>query len=380
MDALLVTLLCLLGYAYAGYPLLAFALARVAARPHRRETIEPTVSLVIVAYNEERDIAAKLENALALDYSGDKLEIVVASDGSADRTDEIVRGFADRGVKLFRADEHPGKAGTTNRVAETLTGDILVFSDATGAYTPGALRALVRNFADPTVGAVTGRVTYRYGDSTVAEGFRAYQRLVVFARSAESEWGTETSTSGSISALRSSLFRPIPPHLDFDFCHPLHVAMAGLRTVYEADAISEEEAREHSGSEFAARVRMAMLAYSFVPYLFANLGRVRSPLYLFQILSHKLMRWLAPVLLVTLLTVSGLAAPTSTFAGLLLLAQLVFYGCAVLAYLTQARIPRPAARLLGPPLFFTTIHLAFLVGLLRTLRGRRLTTWSPDRS
>jgi hypothetical protein len=127
-------------------------------------------------------------------------------------------------------------------------------------------------------------------------------------------------------------------------------------------------------------VRMAMLAYSFVPYLFANLGRVRSPLYLFQILSHKLMRWLAPVLLVTLLTVSGLAAPTSTFAGLLLLAQLVFYGCAVLAYLTQARISRPAARLLGPPLFFTTIHLAFLVGLLRTLRGRRLTTWSPDRS
>lgn len=380
MDALIVTLLCLLGYTYAGYPLLAALLARVAARPHRREPIEPTVSLVIVAYNEERDIAAKLENALALDYPRDKLEIVVASDGSSDRTDEIVRGFADRGVRLFRADDHPGKSGTTNRVVETTTGELLVFSDATGVYARGALRALVPNFADPTVGAVTGRVSYRYGGSAAAEGFRAYQRLVVFARSAESQWGTETSTSGSISAIRRALFQPIPPHLDFDFCHPLHVAMAGLRTVYEVDALSEEEAREHSGSEFAARVRMAILAYSFVPYLLRRLPRVRSPRYLFQILSHKLMRWAAPVLLLALLVTSAAAAPSSPFARLLLLLQLLFYATALLAHLLQSHIPRPAARLLGPPLFFTTIHLAFLVGLLRTLRGHRIATWSPHRN
>ncbi len=163
MEALLYTSLALLAYTYAGYPLLAGLLALLAPRPHRREPIEPEVSLVIVAYDEERDIARKLENSFALDYPSDKLEIVVASDGSTDRTDEIVRGFEDRGVRLFRADDHPGKSGTTSRVAETLRGEILIFSDATGEYDPGVVRSFVRNFADPSVGAATGRVLYRYG-------------------------------------------------------------------------------------------------------------------------------------------------------------------------------------------------------------------------
>ena len=144
MEALLYTSLLLLAYTYAGYPLLAGALAALLRRPHWREPIEPTVSLVILAYNEERDIARKLENALALDYPREKLEIVVASDGSTDRTDEIVRGFADRGVRLFRAREHPGKSGTTNRVAETTTGDYLsprnVFSGKPSSRMAASLR------------------------------------------------------------------------------------------------------------------------------------------------------------------------------------------------------------------------------------------------
>ena len=138
------------------------------------------------------------------------------------------------------------------------------------------VRAFVCNFADPSVGAATGQVTYRYGGSAASEGFRIYQRLVVFARQAESVWGTETSVSGSICAIRRELFRPIPEWLDFDFCHPLHVAQAGLRTVYEAGARSREEARERSDSEFTARVRMGIFAYSFIPYLLRGLGRVRS--------------------------------------------------------------------------------------------------------
>ncbi len=378
MEALLYTSLLLLAYTYAGYPLLAGALAALLRRPHRREPIEPTVSLVILAYNEERDIARKLENALALDYPREKLEIVVASDGSTDRTDEIVRGFADRGVRLFRAQDHPGKSGTTNRVAETTTGEILIFSDATGEYDPGVVRAFVCCFADPSVGAATGQVTYRYSGSASSEGFRIYQRLVVFARRAESVWGTETSVSGSICAIRRELFRPIPEWLDFDFCHPLHVAQAGLRTVYEAGARSQEEARERSDSEFAARVRMGILAYSFIPYLLRGLGRVRSPVYVFQVLSHKLLRWLSPLWLIVLLVASAAVAPASTAAQLLLALQLVFYGAAGAGYLLRGH--GPAARLFGVPLFFVTINLAFLSAFRRFARGERIGTWTPERS
>lgn len=377
MDALLAASVALLAYTYAGYPLLAALLALVWPRPHRREAIEPSVSLVIVAHNEERDIARKLENTLALDYPSEKLEIVVASDGSTDRTDEIVRGFAKRGVRLFRADDHPGKSGTTSRVAETLGGEILILSDATGEYDPGVVRSFVRNFADPSVGAATGRVLYRYGGSAASEGFRLYQRLVVFARRAESVWGTETSVSGSICAIRRELFRPIPPWLDYDFCHPLHVAQAGLRTVYEADATSLEDAREDTRSEFAARVRMGLLAYSFVPYLLRGLPRVRSAAYLFQVVSHKLMRWLAPLLLLILLVASALAAPVSRFAQALLLLQVALYGAAGLGHWLPRR--GALARLLGVPLFFVTIHLAFLFGLRRFLAGERLATWQPER-
>ncbi len=377
MEALLYTSLALLAYTYMGYPLLAGLLALLAPRPQRKEPIEPEVSLVIVAYNEERDIARKLENSFALDYPSNKLEIVVASDGSTDRTDEIVRGFEDRGVRLFRASDRPGKSGTTSRVAETLRGEILIFSDATGEYDPGVVRNFVRNFADPSVGAATGRVLYRYGGSAASEGFRAYQRLTVFARRAESMWGTETSVSGSICAIRRELFRPVPPQLDFDFCHPLHVAQAGLRTVYEAEATSLEQAREHAQSEFAARVRMGVLAYSFVPYLLRGLPRVRSPLYLFQVLSHKLLRWLAPILLVVLLLASALAALDSPAARIILGLQLLFYASAAAGYALPRR--GALARLLGIPLFFVTIHLAFLSGLRRWALGERIGAWQPER-
>ncbi len=201
--------------------------------------------------------------------------------------------------------------------------------------------------------------------------------MTVFARRAESVWGTETSVSGSICAIRRELFRPVPPQLDFDFCHPLHVAQAGLRTVYEAEATSLEKAREHAQSEFAARVRMGVLAYSFVPYLLRGLPRVRSPLYLFQVLSHKLLRWLAPILLVVLLLASALAAGESSAARIILGLQLLFYASAAAGYVLPRR--GALARLLGIPLFFVTIHLAFLSGLRRWARGERIGAWQPER-
>ena len=381
MEWPLAASLALVAYTYAGYPLLAALLAALAARPHRTAAIEPSVSLIILAHDEEAAIGAKLENTLALDYPADRLEIVVASDGSTDRTDEIVLGHAPRGVRLVRAPDHPGKTETTNRAVAQTSGEILVFSDATGVYSPGALRALVRSFADPAVGAVSGRVVYDYPQAASAQGFRAYQRLVVWARSAESRWGTETSVSGSICAVRRDAFEPLPRHLDFDMAHPLHVAARGLRTVYEPEAVSREEARSAARSEFDARVRMALFAFGFIPYA---LSRMRSAgpsrnldLYVFQFFSHKLMRWLAPLWLAFLAVASIALAGRSRIAALALVAQLLLYASAALAY--RVRLQGRAAAILGIPLFFVTLHWAFAVGLWRYARGQRAGAWRPER-
>jgi cellulose synthase/poly-beta-1,6-N-acetylglucosamine synthase-like glycosyltransferase len=374
--------LALVAYTYLGYPLLAALLSALAARPHRTAPNEPSVSLIILAHNEEAALGAKLENTLALDYPADHLEIIVASDGSTDRTDEIALGYAPRGVRLVRAPDHPGKTETTNRAAAEARGEILVFSDATGEYNRGALRALVRSFADPEVGAVSGRVVYDYPEAASAQGFRTYQRWIVWARRAESVWGTETSVSGSISAVRRSAFEPLPGHLDFDMAHPLHAASRGLRTVYEPDAISREEARSAARSEFDARVRMALFAFGFIPYA---LGRMRSArasrnfdLYAFQFLSHKLMRWLAPLWLALLALTSAALAGRSQLAALALAVQLLVYASAALAY--RLRPAGRAAAVLGVPLFFVTLHWAFAVGLWRYLRGERGGAWRPERA
>lgn len=147
-------------FAYAGYSLSILLIALFVRRPHRTGDILPSVTFLITAYNEERNIGAKLEQTLALNYPSDRLEIIVASDGSTDRTDEIVRSFADRGVRLVRVEGRVGKTETQNRAVREARGEIIVFSDATTRYEPDAVRMLVRNYADPGVGAVSGRYEY----------------------------------------------------------------------------------------------------------------------------------------------------------------------------------------------------------------------------
>lgn len=366
----------LLAYTYAGYPLLVHVLARCRPRESLRGEIEPTVSFVIAAHDEEKSIGGKLDNTLALDYPRDKLDIVVASDGSTDRTEEIVSGFASRGVRWLAPEGRHGKTATAVSAVPTTRGEILVFSDATGLYNPEAVRALVANFADPTVGCVTGRVVYSYDHGVAAQGFAAYQRFVVPQRQAESRFGSETSVSGSIHAIRRELFRPCPAELSYDMVHPLHVAEAGYRTVYESEAISREVARPDAAEEFRSRVRLAVRAYSFVPYLLWHLPRCPAG-FVFQVVSHKLLRWLSPPLLV-LAALSSAWLALSGGLWVLPLAALVLPGVAAAAAWLASRLSL-SIRPLAPALFFATINLAFLVGLAQYLRGERTAVWKTQR-
>src|SRR5437867_7030321 len=200
--------IALIVYVYAGYPALIFVLAHLRPRPIRRAPHEPSVSFIIAAYNEERSIAAKIENTLALDYPADRLEIIVASDGSTDRTEEIVRGLGGR-VRLVALGGRFGKTIAQNRAVEAARGDVLVFSDATAVYRRDSLRALAAPFADPEVGCVAGWVIMgTEGEAAIHKGRSAYADYEQWLRRYESLVHSILGASGAVYAVRRDLYAP----------------------------------------------------------------------------------------------------------------------------------------------------------------------------
>lgn len=380
METLEVTLWILIGsgiYTTIGYPVLLMLLGRLLRRHFIREPIRPPASLIIAAHNEERAIAAKLENSLASDYPRDKLEILVVSDGSTDRTEEIVRGFADRGVRLLALEGKHGKTAALNMAATGATGDLLVFSDATGMWSTDAVAALASHFADPRVGCVSGRVGYTYDGGMAAQGFGVYQRYMLYLRRSEGAFGSGFNASGSIHAVRKSIFRPGPPDTFMDMVDPLHAAMHGYLTTFEPHAVSMEEARTRTSDEFNARLRIASRSWRFLLYAIPRLPFRRSPMYCFQVISHKFLRWMiGPSLPLILLLTVALAVHHPLYQ-LLLIGQLLFYLLTGLAFsMSRLGIRLPG---LSALLFFNTTNLAYLISLVRYLFGERVSHWVPSR-
>ncbi|MFO0973680.1 MAG: glycosyltransferase [Phycisphaerae bacterium] len=372
------TALAAVAYALLVYPVLAVLLAVAARRRARREPVEPTVSMIIAAYNEETAIGEKLEQTLALDYPRDRLEVIVASDGSSDRTDAIVQSFADRGVRLFRGPGRQGKTGTLNGAVAMATGEIVVFSDATGVFSRNSLRELASYFADPTVGCVTGRVAYRYGSDTTSRGFRAYQRFAVAVRRAESEWGSETSVSGSIHALRRTLYRPTNPAYSLDVINAVHAVASGQRVLYAYEAVSLEESRQRLADEFRCRVRIGVRATTMVPYILRTLLSAGRVGYLFQMISHKVLRWwLWFFLLVALASSGALAAWRGGLYGWLFAVQAAGYAIGTGATILEAKRVRVPG--LSGLTLFVVGNAAMLVGAFKALVGQRMARWEPVR-
>lgn len=356
-------------YAYAGYPLVLLALRRVAPRPVRRGDVFPPVSIVIAVHDGARELAAKLEESLALDYPGER-EVIVASDGSADETEAVARSFAARGVRLVASAERRGKEAAQAAAIAIARGEVLVFTDVGARLDPGALRALVRPFADPDVGAVSSEDVIE-----AAGGEGAYVRYEMALRTLESEATTLVGLSGSCFAIRRALGEPWPPDLASDFRCALEAARRGLR------AVSEPEARVRFGvvrtpaEEWARKVRtvrrgLAVLS-AYRGLLDPRHGRVSIALW-----SHKVARFTSPFALLVLLAASAFAAPASPLAAVLLAAQLVVYGAGCLAL-----VARPLASLLPARIaaFFVLVNASMLVAWGHHLRGRRAVLWQPTR-
>ena len=365
-------------YTYAGYPLLVFVISRLRPRPVKRAEFLPKVSLIITAYNEERHLKTKLENTLALDYPTELLEIIVASDCSSDRTDEIAREFKDRGVRLVRQSERLGKTAAQNSAVEKASGEIVLFSDATSLYQRDVVRMLMPGFADPGVGCVAGRLVYvDPAESHVGRGARSYWSYESFLKHHESRAGSLIGASGCLYAVRRSAYVPLYHEACSDFIIATKMVEQGLRAVYEPLAVCTEETNRQSGREMKMRVRIIAQTFTDLWRHRAMMNPLRGGFYAIQLLSHKVMRYFVPFSLLALLAASAILARGSLYFQIFLAMQLAGYGVGVLAWLLDRAGLR--SRLLVLPQYFLLANIASLIAFYKFLRGERYARWEPMR-
>jgi cellulose synthase/poly-beta-1,6-N-acetylglucosamine synthase-like glycosyltransferase len=365
-------------YVYAGYPALLCLIAPLRRQRKPEPGYVPTISILIAACNEEAGIRQKLEQTLTLDYPADKMEVLVLSDGSQDRTDEIVDGFADPRVRLVSIPERRGKTNAQNEGVKPAKGEILIFSDATTVYHPLALKYLVANYQDPGVGAVSGRYQYfdPSQDSPTGQGTIAFWNYENNIKAQQSRISALTGCCGCIYSVRRSAYTELAPDVISDLVQPLRVIQQGYRVAFEDRALAYEQTTESTSEEFAMRVRVvtrAMRGLLTVPDLMMPW---RHPWIAFQLFSHKILRWLAPVFLLLLL-ISNLALIGQPYFRIVMILQLCFYALAA----GQALLPLHRRwKPLGIPLYFCTLNAAAFVGVIELLRGKKHVVWQPVRN
>jgi cellulose synthase/poly-beta-1,6-N-acetylglucosamine synthase-like glycosyltransferase len=370
----------LIVWVYAGYPLFLLLITRLSnGQPIRRGAIEPPVTLLISAYNEGRVIRKKLENSLALDYPRDRLEIIVISDGSDDDTDAIVKAYESRGVRLLRMPARGGKTVGLNFAVPQAAGDIVIFSDANALYHRMAVRHIVRNFADPTIGCVTGESRYEVDenatDSTASENL--YWRYELALKRMETKIGSLVGGDGAIYAIRKKLFRPMRPEDLSDFVNPLQIVAQGYRNVYEPEAISFEGGAESFDKEFRRKVRIVNRAWRGLWRVKQVLNPVHFGFYTLQVVSHKLLRWLIPVFMAGAFLANLFLLQHGKFYQALLASQITFYVFAVIGWLES---PRPSiSKLFYVPYYFCLVNYASLLGIISNYRGQKFAVWNTVR-
>ena len=362
-------------YPIVGYPLVLSAIALLRPRPVRRGEWTPSVTILVPAYNEAACIAGTIENKLALDYPAERLEITVVSDASEDGTDDIVRRYADRGVKLLRTAARQGKAAALNEAIRHANGEIVVFSDANSTFAVDAVRRMVENFTDPRVGYVTGNLQYLHGEEASGRGSGAYMRYENWLRRIETRVDSVIGVNGGVDAVRRRLYAAVPADQITDFVLPLRVIAAGFRVVFDERVHSSERANQELGSEFRMRVRVALRALRGLVYMRQALNVLRAPLPAFCIFSHKILRYLSFLFLAGALIINAiLAARNPSYIPLLLL-QVAFYALALLG-LTR-NLPGALRRLTALPTYFLVSNVAFGIAALRFARGDVVATWRP---
>jgi len=374
MEILFAVSLFLVFHAYFGYPLTLVILSCARRKAVAKATFEPSLSLIITACNEASRIREKLENTVSLDYPQGKLQVIVASDGSTDSTNNIVRDYHRYGVELLAFPKLRGKESAQKDAVLHATGEVIVFSDVATRLEPHGLREIAANFADPTVGCVSSvdKVIARDG-KPCGEGF--YVRYEMWLRDLESQVNSLVGLSGSLFAARRDVCLDFSGEMQSDFRTVLNSIKLGLRGVSDPDAVGLYQDISDSRREFDRKVRTVLrgLTVFFLNYEFLN--PFLYGLFSYQYFCHKLLRWLVPFFLFTALAANAALSLNSVAYTSLFFCHLVFYGIAIRGWVANSTPSKPAIRI---PMYFVTVNTAILVAWWRYLRGNRMVRWAPS--
>ena len=362
-------------WTYFGYLLALKFFASIMTKTVEHRDITPPISIIITAYNEEKRIAQKLDNTLAIDYPKENMEIIVVSDGSTDQTDEIVKSYNDRGVSLLRVEGRHGKHYGQGRGIRKATNDLIVLTDATTFLESNGIKKIIRNFADPTIGCVSSEDRMKsVGSSKSGEG--AYVRYEMKLRSLESAVGSLIGVSGSFFAVRKQLTEGWIDNMSADFFMPLLTRKQGMRTITEPEAIGYYEVVNKPGKEFIRKVRTIVHGLEVLFKFREMLNPFKYGFYSFKILTHKLSRWLVPFYLLLLFTANLFLWPVHMFYQVTLLAQVAINILAIIGVIFPGANRMALIRI---PSFFVMVNWSIIVSWYYYCIGKEFIVWEPTK-
>ncbi|MBI5252032.1 MAG: glycosyltransferase [Desulfomonile tiedjei] len=375
MDIMFWLSLSVVYYVYDGYLRLLKFLSRHSVRKSESEFREwPSATVLLTVYNEAEAIEERIRNILAADYPKDRLELLVASDGSTDGTDALVREIGNPRVKLISL-ERCGKTEAQNQAVKEATGEILVFTDARTRFDRAFLKQIILPFSDPSVGGVDGHLLFISApNNPVSEGQGRYWRYELQVRQLESDLNILVVASGACMAIRRFLLRQMDPSHGEDCVVPLDVALQGYRFVHSPQALAYDHMDHQADKEFKTRVRMTLRNWQGTLSRRRLLNPFRHPGYAWALWSHKLLRWLSPLFLI-LMTLSSmlLAASGSKMFQFIAVASVISYMAGFIGWQAERRgLSIPVASAIYS---FLLANLGFLVGLWRSLRQQRITAY-----
>jgi cellulose synthase/poly-beta-1,6-N-acetylglucosamine synthase-like glycosyltransferase len=362
-------------FAYFGYPLSLVVIRNFVSFTPKRETIFPSVTLIITAFNEENRIRKKLENTIMLDYPRDKFQVIVASDGSTDKTNGIVRDFADRKIELLEVKERKGKENAQKEAVAIARGDIIVFSDVATILDPTGIREIVSNFADPSIGCVSSEDRMiEEKDGGGGEGF--YVKYEMWLRKLECSVNSVVGLSGSFFAARKDVCADFSPKMQSDFRTLLSSMRKGMRGISDPRAVGYYQDIQDKSREFNRKVRTVIRGLTVFFHNLEFLNFFEFGIFSYQYVCHKLLRWLVPFFMLFAIIANFWCAFGNGFFLLILITQVIFYGLALAGIVGGEKAS--ANILVKIPKFFVLVNASILIAWARFLRGERLTMWKPS--
>lgn len=367
-------------HVYLGYPLLLMVLDKIInGKGLQVADITPTITMIVSCYNEVDIIEKKILNCLAIDYPKHLLEILFVSDGSDDGTDELINSNTNDCVRLIRQEGRLGKTMGLNLALAEAGGEIVVFSDANAMYKENALKMLVRNFHDESVGYVVGAAIYKdEEESGAGASENIYWKYEIFIKNIESKLHSVVGGDGAIYAIRRSLYEPLDQEDINDFVNPLQIIAKGYRGIFDAEAVCYEQTAGDFDKEGKRKQRIVNRSFTGLMKNKSVLNPLKYGFYSFELLSHKLLRWLIPFfILIAAAGIVILAQYQIRSFQWLLLVGVIFTWSIILGRLLKESTGCPSFLLI--PYYFYLVNINSMIGILQSLRGKVQVTWSTPR-